>query len=430
MKKIAWFIGIALVLFLILTYLSLNYTDRETATCILLGPEDIEDINFRDHDSVLVAASTLYDANFLKEFMQGEHYRETWATPVQVPIAYLDTLRGGLRIEEKGGGKQTHSLELEAKDGTVYSLRSIGKDPSPLVPGIAKLLGLENIIIDGISAQHPYGALVAARLADAAGLLHTHPTLYFIPEQEILGIFNEQYGNRLFYLEYETEGEVNWTRYKNVKKIVETDELQEFKLEHGNITVDKELLVRSRLFDLLIGDWDRHAEQWGWVIQQQKDSSFRAIPLPGDRDNAFFTLDGVLPKLIANDEFLPNVQAFDEKFHNIEGLIMPFDVYFLKETNLSIFESQARYLQEELSDKVIQNALNAWPDAVRELDGEEIGGILKKRRDALLETARKFYRGLQDKEYLSEPLNGSEDERAGLIYLECFECPPQVEVER
>ncbi len=426
MKKILWFLGIALGLFLVLIYFSLHYTDRRTATCELAGAGDLDAINFREHDSVLVAASTLYDANFLKKFMQGEHYRETWSTPVQVPIAFLDTLKGGLEILEKGGGKQTHSLDLKGPDGTLYSLRSITKDPSPLVPGIAEKLGLENIVIDGISAQHPYGALVAARLATAAGLLHTHPTLYFIPEQERLGIFNKEYGNRLFYLEYETEGDVNWTPYERVVKIVETDELQEFKLEQGNVSIDKPKLIRARLFDILIGDWDRHAKQWGWVLQQ-RDSSYLAIPLPGDRDNAFFTLEGVLPTLIANEEFLPQVQSFEKKIKYMEGLVMPFDVYFLKTAEAESFSEQAALLQQRLSDEVIESAFNAWPEAIRQRDAKNIAAIIRSRRDALPEIAMSFFKELQEKEFLTEPLNGSEDERAGMIYLSCFECPPEIE---
>lgn len=429
MKKLAWFVAIALVVFLILTYLSLNYTDERTATCELVGPGDLENINFREHDSVLVAASTLYEANFLKELMQGEHYRDAWAAPVRVPIVFLDTLLGGMRIEEKGGGKQTHSLDVRSADGTLYSLRSISKDPSPLVPGWAEVLGLENIVIDGISAQHPYGALVAARLSDAAGLLHTHPRLYFVPEQPTLGIFNEDYGNRLFYLEYETEGEVNWTGLDNVVAIVETDELQEFKLEHKHVAIDKAMLARARLFDILIGDWDRHAEQWGWVIQE-KDSSYIATPLAGDRDNAFFTLDGVLPNLIANKKLLPGVQAFDEEVAYTEGLVMPFDVYFLKTADKETFVSQAQILQDRISDKVISEAMQAWPERIRELNSEEIGSKIKSRRDALPEIAVKFYEALQEEAFLTEPLNGSEDERAGMIFLSCFECPPEIEPEK
>lgn len=60
----------------------------------------------------------------------------------------------------------------------------MNKDPEPLIPEVAKNLGLENIITDGISGQHPFGAILAAALADKAGVLHTHPVMYFVPKQK------------------------------------------------------------------------------------------------------------------------------------------------------------------------------------------------------------------------------------------------------
>src|SRR5690606_30730175 len=138
------------------------------------------------------------------------------------------------------------------------------------VPEIAKTLGLSNIIIDGNSGQHPYGAVAAAALAGEVDVLHTNPRPLFLPKQEKLGDLNEKYGNKLYLLEYETESEVNWTALQNIVEIIETDDLQELKAIRGDkLKIDRNALVRSRLFDLLIGDWDRHTKQWGWALQEQ-----------------------------------------------------------------------------------------------------------------------------------------------------------------
>src|SRR5690606_29291793 len=101
---------------------------------------------------------------------------------------------GGLTIIKKGGGKQTQSLRLSNPDSIYYTLRSVAKNPDPLIPDFAKTLGIENIIIDGISAQHPYAAIVAAKMAESISILHTHPTLVFAPKQERLGKYNADYG--------------------------------------------------------------------------------------------------------------------------------------------------------------------------------------------------------------------------------------------
>ena len=422
-----FFIGflIILALFLILVYWSLGETEEEFRTATVLGVEDVASIDFREFDSVTVAANTLYEASWVKEFMQGEQYREAWATPVTVPIAYLDTLKGGLAFVEEGGGKQTHSLEFKGPGGILYTLRSLSKDPEKLVPDLARYLGLENIVIDGVSAQHPYAALVVAALSEAAGVLHTHPQLLFLPAQESLGELNEQYGNRLYYLEYESEGPVDWTGLPGAVELIDTDDLQELKLElKDSLRLDREALLRARLFDLIIGDWDRHAKQWGWVLQQVPEG-YRAVPVPTDRDNAFFDQDGVLPNLIANRVSLPEVQSFTSDISYLPGLVQDFDAYFLGRVPLEEFLEAARDLQSRLPDASIDRAFAVWPPAVDSLDGPQIRSRLKSRRDSLVRYAERFHEVLGGMPARPIRLSGSEDLNLPEGPDRCFECDSQ-----
>lgn len=422
MKKIAWLVVIILLVFLTLVYISVS-GNKEFETAVIMDVEDVENIDFKEHDSVKIAASTLYKGNLLKETMQGKNYREAWTTPVRLPVVFLDTLKGGMQIVKEGGGTQTHSLRLQGKDGIIYSLRSINKDPGSHVPEFAKTLGLENIVIDGISAQHPYGAVAAAALSEIAGVLHTHPQPMFIPKQKVLGNYNEKYGDRLFLLEYETKGEVNFTPYQNVVKIIETDDLQELKMEIGDrLFIDKAALVRARLFDLLIGDWDRHSKQWGWVIQET-DKGFNAIALPGDRDNAFFKIDGVIPAIISNKNVEPMVRPFEKEIDYLPGLVYPFDVYFLRGTPQEVYIKEARGLQQVLNESNMRKALQrAWPKTLYELNGEEIISKIMQRKNDLVIYAREFRDIIESKETLSTPLKGSEDIPFSSRQLECFEC--------
>ncbi|GAA4320029.1 hypothetical protein GCM10023115_46820 [Pontixanthobacter gangjinensis] len=423
MKKVLVFAGILLVVFIGLTYWSASSTDKEFKTCEIKNFEDLEKVNFKEHDSVLVAPSSLYEGNILKAFMQGKNYREAWSTPVKVPIAFLDTLKGGMKIKKEGGGKQTHSLKLESKNGITYTLRSVTKDPKKLIPQVAEDLGLENIIVDGISAQHPFGAILSARLSEIAGVLHTHPTMYFIPKQEALGEYNKKYGNRLYLLEYETESKKNWTSFKNVDEIVETKDLQEIKQEKGDkVSIDRAALVKARLFDLLIGDWDRHAEQWGWVLLE-KENKISAIPVAGDRDNAFFNLSGVIPSIITNENIEPLVRPFKKEIDYLPGLVYPFDRYFLLDTPEEVYVEQAEQLQASLTEKAIEEAFTVWPKQIADLDRKEISEKIKSRRDNLKEYAKAFHDIIQERGALEEPLKGSEDlEIEDSPLLKCFEC--------
>jgi len=419
LKRIFLIILAGVGLFLLLTYISVNSEPEKDATNIVI---DNPPSQFQHGDSILVAANSGYQSNFLKNIMQGAHYREAWATPVKVPVLFFDTYKGGLTPAEVGGGKQTRSLDLISPDNTVYTLRSVNKYPDSVVPEFARILKLENIVTDGISAQHPYGAILAAALAEKVDVVHTHPQLVYVPQQKALDSLNDDFGDALYLLEYETEGPVNWTKHSGVTALIDTDSLQLLKLQKKDLLqIDYNLLVRSRLFDLIIGDWDRHTKQWGWALQQRNDTLF-AIPVAGDRDNAFFSLDGVIPTIISSEYVEPHVRPFDEDIDYLPGLVYPFDVYFLKEVPRSTFAQQAAFLQQQLTDEVIEEALRSWPEPIYKLNNDEIRSKLRSRRDQILEYALEFHKILQEKEYLNEPLKGSDDITLPKDLLRCFNC--------
>ncbi|WP_424000590.1 hypothetical protein [Maribacter sp. IgM3_T14_3] len=425
MKKIPLGLVILVIVFGVLTYWSLSSTSKTFDTCEILEFSNVDEMDFKKYDSVLVAASTLYKANAIKSVMQGEQYRKAWATPVKVPILYLDNLEENVKILEEGGGQQTHSLKLKREDGTLMTLRSVSKDPSPLVPKVAENMGIENIIVDGISAQHPYAAIVVAKLSEYARIFNTKPKLVFVPKQERLSDYNEKFGNRLFLLEYETEGNASWLGQKNIDSVVDTEDLQELKMKSPNkISIDNNALVRARLFDLLIGDWDRHSKQWGWAIKNLGDS-INAIPLPCDRDNAFFNLEGVLPTLISNQVFLPEVQSFEKEIDFLPGLISPFDVYFMRDIPPSVFEKEARELQRLLPDEAIESSFAVWPIEIYELDGKELIAKMKNRRNELVDYALLFHQELGESEKLTEAPKGSEDLHMTKAQMACFNCIDQ-----
>ena len=56
--------------------------------------------------------------------------------------------------------------------------------------------------------------------------------------------------------------------------------------------IDQLAFARARLLDLLVGDWDRHEDQWRWAKFKQDDDIKLYRPIPRDRDNVFFWSDG------------------------------------------------------------------------------------------------------------------------------------------
>jgi hypothetical protein len=61
---------------------------------------------------VTIAPGPQYAASSLHRKLWGKHYRTEWATPVQVPVFYLDKEAGGLKPYRSGGGYQSKTLHL------------------------------------------------------------------------------------------------------------------------------------------------------------------------------------------------------------------------------------------------------------------------------------------------------------------------------
>ncbi len=105
MKKLLGIIFSMVLLFLILTYVSVLGTHKEFETCKIVDLNNPGFGKVEDHDSLLIQPNTLYKGNIIKKLMQGENYREAWAKPVKFPVVMLDTLMGGMTIVKEGGGQ-------------------------------------------------------------------------------------------------------------------------------------------------------------------------------------------------------------------------------------------------------------------------------------------------------------------------------------
>ena len=106
-----------------------------------------------------------------------------------------------------------------------------------------------------VSAEHPYGALVVPLLADAAQVVHSEPKYYFVPDDPALGLYRKIFANKICLLEsYEPGSDESDT--KSTAKVI--DKLIDDSKNH----VDQEAVLRARLLDMMIGDWDRHFDQW------------------------------------------------------------------------------------------------------------------------------------------------------------------------
>lgn len=350
--------------------------------------------------SVVVIAGKQYKKSGLHNFFWGSHYRKEWNTAVRVNNFYLDTAMGGLTVDKPSGSRQSMGLRLKRKDGREYVLRSIDKDFGNGLPEIFHGTFISAIAKDQASIGYPYAALSITPLAEAAGIYHTNPTIVFVPKQDRLGEYNEKYGDQLYLFEERPDDDQHdVASFGNSKKVIGSEKLMEKIFGDNDNTVDQKAFAKARLFDMLIGDWGRHADQWRWAsFKDDKKTVYK--PIPRDRDQAYTKFDGFFPYIAANIAGATHLESFHGNIQNIGFFNKPgreLDRQFTNQLTESDWVEQAQALQRSLTDEVIIGAMHKIPQPIYAHTGERLTKYLQSRRDHLQDFARSYYRYLARK---------------------------------
>ncbi|WP_210515947.1 BamA/TamA family outer membrane protein [Hymenobacter terricola] len=346
---------------------------------------------------VRVRASTRYGAGRLKQWLQGTNYRREWQQPVQVPVLDLGRAYGGLTPVKRGGGFQTKSLRLRGADGQEYVLRSVDKSTDSSVPYFLRKTFAADLVQDQISAAHPYAALVVPVLAEAAGVGHTTPRLVQVPDDPRLGPYRREFAGSLALLEArEPAPPRSFTGRPDRKKYSTPDVLAALEADPRN-RVDQRAVLRARLLDMVLADWDRHDDQWRWLAYPRPGGGWLFRAVPRDRDQAFFVNQGFLPRQASKEYLLPRIQGFDTNFRNVDSFNFQaryFDRSFLTELSRADWQAVADSVQASLSDAVLESALRQWPDSIYQLSGPTVLAKLQAHRAHLPAWAAEYYQFL------------------------------------
>lgn len=337
-------------------------------------------------DSVVVAASSKYsNMNFLKRIFLGMNYREEWATPVKMPVLDISKVHGGLKPTELGGGQQTKNLRFKDKEGREWALRSVDKEVDKAVQPALRKTFVKKLVQDMVSASHPYAALTIPELAKAARVVAPSPQLYFVPDDPALGEFRETFANTVCMLE-EREPTPDGSETEDTEDMM--DEL----MKDNDHMVMQEQVLRARLLDMLVADWDRHIDQWKWgKLDSAGKTKFYVIPR--DRDFAYFNSGGAIVT-VASWTTLPHMRGFTKESKGLRKLNKKtwfFDHNFLNELDADDWKRVIAEFQQSISDDVISRAIRKIPPEVYAISGAEIESRLRSRRDGLLENGMKYY---------------------------------------
>ncbi|MCC8143466.1 MAG: hypothetical protein LIO97_05920 [Tannerellaceae bacterium] len=246
-------------------------------------------------------------------------------------------------------------------------------------------------IADAYTVINPYTFYVADELAREAGLSANNSRIFYIPANSTLDTIAN--GSRI------QDKLVNISDIPDINiqdQILITQEFIDTLLKDRQAKVNEELYIRERLFDILVGDWNKIPENWNW-IPEHKDSLLYD-PWVIDRNHAFTKVDGVIFKQLLNILTLGFIQDYNgtyKKVKKFNTLGFPLDVALTANSREADWLAQARYLQAQLTDAVIEEAFGELPAEIQGNEIDHMKASLKQRRDQLEELAGKYYAILQ-----------------------------------
>lgn len=339
-------------------------------------------------DSVIISASVKYEhPSVFRKLMLGSNYRSAWATPVKMPVFKLDTTKA---IVELGGGQQTKSLKFKDKDSVEWVLRTVDKDVEKALPSFFRNTFVERIVQDMVSGAHPYAALAVAELARMLSLAAPYPTIYYVADDPGLGPYRSLFAHSVCMLERSEP------TYDN-SNAIDTEDMVEELIQAGYRSINDTQLLKARLLDMLVGDWDRHHDQWKWGKESQE-----YYPVPRDRDQAFFFSNGLLVSIarLFSMKHLVGFRPENRKIRHLNRKSWKFDRQLLGDLEENDWLRIISEFRETINDKALRQAVNRLPPEIREKDGQRILNTLTKRRNALGEDAMKYYYWLSEEVFI------------------------------
>ncbi|MGV3509929.1 MAG: hypothetical protein ACO1N7_11625 [Sphingobacteriaceae bacterium] len=349
-------------------------------------------------DSVELIPGQFYKRGAFIQTLLGTAYRDLWQQKIKVPVLRLQKAQGRLTPISFSGSMQTIGIKVKDTAGSIWSIRSVNKDQIGALPKLLHPTILRPMFRDQACSLNPYGSLPLIKLAPAIRIHCDTPQLYFFPYDPSFGKYNSRMAGRLVMLSKARENNAPGSSI-GTGSVLSSEQMMEL-LRTARGSVDTLLYLRTRLFDMLISDWDRHEGNWKWLVNK-KGEKVVLEPIATDRDMAFYNFgDGILNRFTLL--FVNKFQSFGPEYENIEGLTKQaeeLDRFILSEVTKPYFIKEARIIQARLNDSLISEAFKLYPPAAYSLIGKQHENILKERLKRLPAAAERFYASMRkDKE--------------------------------
>jgi len=329
----------------------------------------------------------------------GMHYRPLYYEPVSVKAASLESLFGGLSIERQI--PKMHGLVLNNEDNKLYFLRPLGGASGFMESGFFRHIYhpedfkdtyLGDFVSEAYTIAHPYTFIASGQMADKLGLLSFNPRVVYISQTSESDTIADGSSLKNKMVAIAEIPDINKYEYvSSTAQLVDT-----LHINHA-YTVNQEKYIRTRLFDILIGDWNKIPESWNWLGVRHNDTIVYE-PVVVDRNYGFTKVDGKFFKPLLKMLGVSFITSYEPKIKNVRKmneLGYALDIALTHSTNEELWISEAKYIQGVLSDGVIDEAFSRLPSEMQGAHIDQIKNNLKERRNSLVGTAQEYYRILQ-----------------------------------
>jgi hypothetical protein len=346
-------------------------------------------------DSTILAADTNFHAGWFHQLLFGSLWRDVWVAPVNVEILNLNSSDENLSFDTMHSrthqGFVTRSLLFKDKNGNSYTWTQVKQDTASSLPQELSVLLPQDIVDDQISTLNPFAPLIVVPMMKAAGLAFRDARLVSFPDDQHRNNYDLHTGGKLGVLEgpwHVPSKNMNHLQ----RDFIETPLMLESIENNFHNRIDELQYLKARLVDILLGDWDRSTDQWQW-LKVQTPTAILWEPVPLTHRQAFVRLNGLLPAIA--DLAIPQLENCGENISSVENTTSTgrtLDRRILVSYPKQTWDSLANWIQLQISDSVLLQAISNLPPPVSEKEGKTILQVLQARRTQLPKATGEFYK--------------------------------------
>ena len=335
-------------------------------------------------DSVITKVKPSFDSvSRFHRYLFGDNYRKDYAMDTKLPVIRISEIYGGLMPTQLGGGNQSRSLRLIDKNGKEYVLRSVEKFPEVLLPQGLRNTFAKDVMRDNMASQHPFTALIVPVLAKAAKVPYSNPMIGLVSPDQNLGDYAPIFENTICLLEERNPLGASDNTTKMLKKLD----------KDNDNTYDAKMYLRAKALDVLLGDWDRHEDQWRWKADTTK-KGLKYLPVPRDRDQVLYRADGKIQRFAQKSDLLPMMQGIEKDLKDgnwflWEGRAMNSKI--LSQYTEAQWDKEVREFCDFFTDEVFEEALKRLPKESYALRHDQFLAQLKQRKATLPKVMNEYY---------------------------------------